>query len=59
MLKDLLLFLLMMAGGAYGLWVMRKVDGFIKCCREEKAGTVRRTYAYIGRIKKERRKGAA
>ena len=45
MLKDLLLFLLMIAGGTYGLWVMRKVDGFIKRSREEKAGIVRKTYA--------------
>ena len=36
MLKDLLLFLLMMAGGAYGLWVMHGVDGFMKRRREEK-----------------------
>ena len=40
MLKDLLLFLLMMAGGAYGLWIMRGVDGFMKRRREEKGGTV-------------------
>ena len=39
MLKDLLLFLLMMAGGAYGLWIMRGVDGFMKRRREEKGGT--------------------
>ena len=51
MLKDLLLFLLMMAGGAYGLWIMRGVDGFMKRRREEKGGTVRNVYAYIGRIK--------
>ena len=38
MLKDLLLFLLMMAGGAYGLWIMRGVDGFMKRRREEKGG---------------------
>ncbi len=34
MLKDLLLFLLMMAGGAYGLWIMR---GVIKGSQEKKA----------------------
>ena len=58
MLKDLLLFLLMIAGGTYGLWVMRKVDGFIKRSREEKAGFVRKTYAYIDRIKEEQEKRA-
>ncbi|HJC42266.1 MAG TPA: hypothetical protein H9756_01055 [Candidatus Mediterraneibacter gallistercoris] len=58
MLKDLLLFLLMIAGGTYGLWVMRKVDGFIKRSREEKAGIVRKTYAYIDRIKEEQEKRA-
>ncbi len=59
MLKDLLLFLFMMAGGAYGLWVMRGVDGFMKRRREEKDGTVRKMYAYIGQIKEDQEKGAA
>ena len=36
MLKDLLLFLLMMAGGAYGLWIMRGVDGFMKRRRKRR-----------------------
>lgn len=59
MLKDLLLFLLMMAGGAYGLRVMHGVDGFMKRRREEKDGTVRNMYAYIGRIKEAQEKKAA
>ena len=59
MLKDLLLFLLMMAGGAYGLWIMRGVDGFMKRRREEKDGTVRNVYAYIGHIKEAQEKKAA
>ena len=59
MLKDLLLFLLMMAGGAYGLWIMRGVDGFMKRRRAEKDGTARNVYAYIGRIKGSQEKKAA
>ena len=30
MLRDLLLFLIIIAGGSYGLWLMRGLDGLVR-----------------------------
>jgi len=35
MLRDLLLFLIIIAGGSYGLWLMRGLDGLVRRKREE------------------------
>lgn len=50
MLKELLLFLIMAAGGIYGLWVMRRVDRFMKHRREAHEDTGRKVHAYIRRM---------
>ena len=42
-----------------GEWIMRGVDGFMKRRREEKGGTARNVYAYIGHIKEAQEKKAA
>lgn len=58
MLNDLLLFLIIMAGGLYGLWLMRGVDGFVKRERAEKASAGGKVISYI-RLMPPKKKGAA
>lgn len=59
MLKDLLLFLIMIVGGIYGLWVMRGLDGFIKRSREEKSETGKIALPYFRRITEKPEKRVA
>lgn len=35
MMKDMLLFLIIAAGGSYGLWLMRGLDRMVRHRREE------------------------
>ena len=35
MLRDLLLFLIIIVGGSYGLWLMHGLDGLVRRRREE------------------------
>ena len=35
MLRDLLLFIVIIAGGSYGLWLMRGLDGMVQRRREK------------------------